>query len=169
MAAASSDAWPGAAILELPDLSSVHLEARLEEADRGRFKAQQDATVRIEALPGRDFKARINHISVLARVDFSSGWPPSRNFDLNLILLDADPKIRPGMTAVARIATERQVPRAQVALAWVASRPGITAPIIGATKPHHISDAVAALDLVMTDAELQQLETAYEPHDPAGF
>jgi aryl-alcohol dehydrogenase (NADP+) len=70
---------------------------------------------------------------------------------------------------VARIATERQVPRAQVALAWVASRPGITAPIIGATKPHHISDAVAALDLVMTDAELQQLETAYEPHDPAGF
>jgi HlyD family secretion protein len=100
-------AWPGAAILELPDLSSVHLEARLEEADRGRFKAQQDATVRIEALPGRDFKARINHISVLARVDFSSGWPPSRNFDLNLILLDADPKIRPGMTAVARIATDR--------------------------------------------------------------
>ena len=62
-----------------------------------------------------------------------------------------------------------QVPRAQVALAWVASRPGITAPIIGATKPQHISDAVAALDLVLTDAELQQLETAYEPHDPAGF
>jgi HlyD family secretion protein len=100
-------AWPGAAILELPDLTSVHLEARLEEADRGRLKASQEATVRIEALPGRDFKARINHISVLARVDFSSGWPPSRNFDLNLILLDADPKIRPGMTAVARIATDR--------------------------------------------------------------
>jgi RND family efflux transporter MFP subunit len=100
-------AWPGAAILELPDLSSVHLEARLEEADRGRLKPQQEATVRIEALPGRDFKARINHISVLARVDFSSGWPPARNFDLNLILLDADPRIRPGMTAVARIATDR--------------------------------------------------------------
>ena len=70
---------------------------------------------------------------------------------------------------VARIGTQRQVPRAQVALAWVASRPGITAPIIGATKPHHISDAVSALDLVLTDAERQQLETAYEPHDPAGF
>ena len=56
---------------------------------------------------------------------------------------------------VARIASERQVPRAQVALAWVASRPGITAPIIGATKPQHISEAVAALDLVLTDAELQ--------------
>ncbi|HEX5907435.1 MAG TPA: aldo/keto reductase, partial [Propionibacteriaceae bacterium] len=80
---------------------------------------------------------------------------------------------RPGdrviVEQVARIASERLVPRAQVALAWVASRPGITAPIIGATKPQHISDAVAALDLVLTDAELQQLETAYEPHHPAGF
>jgi multidrug efflux pump subunit AcrA (membrane-fusion protein) len=100
-------AWPGAAILELPDLSSVHLEARLEEADRGALHANQDATVRIEAIPGREFKARINHISVLARVDFSSGWPPARNFDLNLVLIDIDPKIRPGMTAVARIATGR--------------------------------------------------------------
>jgi RND family efflux transporter MFP subunit len=100
-------AWPGAAILELPDLSSVHLEARLDESDRGRLKRDQEATVRIEAIPGRDFKARINNISVLAKVDFTQGWPPPRNFDLNLVLLDIDPKIRPGMTAVARIATER--------------------------------------------------------------
>jgi aryl-alcohol dehydrogenase-like predicted oxidoreductase len=70
---------------------------------------------------------------------------------------------------VARIASEGQVPRAQAALAWVASRPRITALIIGATKPQHIDEAVAALDLVLTDAELKQLETAYEPHDPAGF
>jgi 1-deoxyxylulose-5-phosphate synthase len=70
---------------------------------------------------------------------------------------------------VARIAAERQVPRAQVALAWVAGRAGVTAPIIGATKPHHIDDAVAALDLVLTDAEVEQLESAYEPHLPAGF
>ena len=44
---------------------------------------------------------------MLAKVDFSSGWPPARNFDLNLVLIDVDPKIRPGMTAVARIATEK--------------------------------------------------------------
>ncbi len=100
-------AWPGAAILELPDLTSVHLEARLDESDRGRLQADQEATVRIEAVPGRDFKARIRNISVLAKVDFSSGWPPQRNFDLNLVLLDVDPKIRPGMTATARIATGR--------------------------------------------------------------
>ena len=100
-------AWPGAAILELPDLSSVHLEARLDESDRGRLQARQDATVRIEALPGKDFKARLDSISVLARVDFTSGWPPAKNFDLNLVFLDADARMRPGMTAVARIATER--------------------------------------------------------------
>jgi multidrug efflux pump subunit AcrA (membrane-fusion protein) len=100
-------AWPGAAILELPDLSAVHLEARLDESDRGRLKPQQEATVRIEAVPGRDFKARIDSISVLARVDFTSGWPPAKNFDLNLAFQDLDPRMRPGMTAVARIATER--------------------------------------------------------------
>lgn len=100
-------AWPGAAILELPDLSSVHLEARLDESDRGRLQRQQDATVRIEAVPGTEFKARLDSISVLAKVDFSSGWPPAKNFDLNLVFLDVDPRMRPGMTAVARIATER--------------------------------------------------------------
>lgn len=100
-------AWPGAAILELPDLSSVHLEARLDEADRGRLRKDQDASVTIEAIPGRQFKARINNISVLARVDFSSGYPPPKNFDLNLVLIEVDPKIRPGMTAVARIAKDR--------------------------------------------------------------
>lgn len=99
-------AWPGAPILELPDLSSVHLEARLDETDRGRLKQALDATVRIEAIPGREFKAKIERISVLARGDFSS-WPPTRNFDLNLVLNEIDPKIRPGMTAVARIAVDR--------------------------------------------------------------
>jgi HlyD family secretion protein len=100
-------AWPGAALIELPDLSSVHLEARLDESDRGRLSTGYEATVRIEALPGQEFKARIDHISVLARADYSSGWPPTRNFDLRLVLVEVDQKIRPGMSAVARIATDR--------------------------------------------------------------
>jgi multidrug efflux pump subunit AcrA (membrane-fusion protein) len=99
-------AWPGAAIMELPDLSSVHLEARLEEADRGRLHVGQDAFIRIEAVPGREFKATIERISVLAKVDYSAGWPPVRNFELGLVLAEIDPKIRPGMSAVARIATD---------------------------------------------------------------
>jgi HlyD family secretion protein len=100
-------AWAGASILELPDLSSIHLEARLDESDRGRLKVGQNATVLIEAVPGKDFKARVDLISVLARVDFSSGWPPVRNFDLGLVLDDQDARIRPGMTATARIAAEK--------------------------------------------------------------
>jgi multidrug resistance efflux pump len=100
-------AWPGASILELPDLSSIHLEARLDESDRGRLKVGQTATVKIEAVPGKDFAARVDLISVLARVDFSSGWPPVRNFDLGLILDERDPRLRPGMTATARIAADR--------------------------------------------------------------
>ena len=100
-------AWPGAAILELPDVSSMYLEARLDESDRGRLAVGDEAAVRIEAIPGREFKARIGSISVLARVDYSSGWPPTRNFDLRLALVDVDPKIRPGMSAIARIATDR--------------------------------------------------------------
>ena len=99
-------AWPGAAIMELPDLSSVHLEARLDETDRGRLRVGQEAKIRIEAIPGREFKAKIERISVLAKVDYSSGWPPARNFELGLVLDEIDPKIRPGMSAVARIATD---------------------------------------------------------------
>jgi multidrug resistance efflux pump len=100
-------AWPGAGILELPDLSSIHLEARLDESDRGRLKVGQAATVKIEAVPGKEFAAKVDLISVLARVDFSSGWPPVRNFDLGLVLNERDPRIRPGMTATARIAADR--------------------------------------------------------------
>ncbi|MCI4063956.1 aldo/keto reductase [Micromonospora sp. R77] len=71
--------------------------------------------------------------------------------------------------AVARIARERGVPRAQVALAWVARNPTVTAPIVGATKPHHLTDAVAALDLALTDEEVAALEAPYVPHPVAGF
>ncbi|HET7216616.1 MAG TPA: efflux RND transporter periplasmic adaptor subunit [Vicinamibacterales bacterium] len=99
-------AWAGAAVVELPDLSSIHLQARLDETDRGRLTVGEEAVIRIDAVPGRDFKARIDRISVLARADFSS-WPPTRLFDLGLVLLDVDSRIRPGMAAVARIPTDR--------------------------------------------------------------
>ena len=71
--------------------------------------------------------------------------------------------------AVARVAEARGVPRAQVALAWVARNPAVTAPIVGATKPHHLTDAVAALELELTDEEVAALEAPYVPHPVAGF
>jgi len=71
--------------------------------------------------------------------------------------------------AVAAVAAERDVPMAQVALAWVAGRDSVTAPIVGATRPHHIDDAVAALELALTDDEVARLEAAYTPREPAWF
>jgi len=71
--------------------------------------------------------------------------------------------------AVAAVAGERGVSRAQVALAWLLARPGITSPIIGTTKDHHLTDALAALDLKLTDEEMGRLEADYVPHKVVGF
>ena len=80
--------------------------------------------------------------------------------------VDADRKI---VEEVARIAKARGVPRAQVALAWVAQRRGVTAPIIGASKPQHLTDAVAALSLRLSEDEIKALEAPYVPHRIAGY
>ena len=71
--------------------------------------------------------------------------------------------------AVAKIAESRGVSRAQVALAWVLRQPAVTAPIVGATKPGHLEDAIAAVDLELSDDEAAQLEGPYSPRLPAGF
>ncbi len=99
-------AWSGAGIAELPDLSTLQLRARIEEADRGRLKPGQTATMRVDAVPDKEFTARVAEISPLAKTDFS-GWPPKKNFDLALQLDQLDPRLRPGMSATARVAVER--------------------------------------------------------------
>ncbi len=69
---------------------------------------------------------------------------------------------------VAAIATARGVPRAQVALAWLLQKSGVTAPIVGASKPQHLDDAVAALELRLNETEIAQLEAPYVPHAVVG-
>ena len=71
--------------------------------------------------------------------------------------------------ALAGVAAQRGATRAQVALAWVLRQPGITAPIIGASQPGHFDDAVAALKIELSDAEVVALEAAYLPHAVVGF
>ena len=71
--------------------------------------------------------------------------------------------------AVQRVAEARGVPMAQVALAWVLAQPGVTAPIVGASKPHHLEDAIAALSVRLTSEELAALEADYVPRRIAGF
>lgn len=70
---------------------------------------------------------------------------------------------------VGAIAEARNVPRAQVALAWLLQKPGVTSPIVGATKPHHLEDAVAALSVTLSPEEIASLEKPYVPHPVQGF
>lgn len=84
---------------------------------------------------------------------------------LYVATVDADRKV---VEQVAAIAAARGVPTAQVALAWVAQKPFVTAPIIGASKPQHLDDAVAALTLKLDAAEISQLEAPYLPHTVVG-
>jgi aryl-alcohol dehydrogenase-like predicted oxidoreductase len=79
---------------------------------------------------------------------------------------DGDKEI---VDAVGRVAGARGIPQAQVALAWLISRPWVTAPLIGASKPQHLDDAIKALSLTLDDEEIQELEAPYRPHRVAGF
>jgi 1-deoxyxylulose-5-phosphate synthase len=67
------------------------------------------------------------------------------------------------------VAEARGIPMAHVALAWVLKHPVVTAPIVGPTKPHHLPDAVTALDVQLSDDEIRMLEEPYGPHVPTGF
>jgi aryl-alcohol dehydrogenase-like predicted oxidoreductase len=70
---------------------------------------------------------------------------------------------------VSDIAWNRGVPNAQVALAWMLGKPVVTAPIIGASKPGHLEDAVGALSVKLSDEEIRELEALYQPHPVLGF
>lgn len=85
---------------------------------------------------------------------FTSSWYAESNHEI--------------IDVVEAIAGERGVTMAQVALSWVTSRPGVTAPIVGATRPSHIEDAVAATDLVLSEEETRRLEEPYRPRSVAG-
>lgn len=76
---------------------------------------------------------------------------------------------RPIIDAVHRVATERGIPMAHVALAWVLGSPVVAAPIVGATDPRHLDDAVAALHVTLTEEEIETLEAPYTPRRPTGF
>ena len=73
------------------------------------------------------------------------------------------------VSRVCEISAVRGIPPAQTALAWLLHRPAVTAPLVGATKAHHLEDAVAALSVKLSNAEIKALEEPYVPHAVAGF
>ena len=111
--------------------------------------------------------------SPMARGKLTRAWDESTNRtesdEFGRYLYGMEESDRAVADAVAAVAEGRGVPRAQVALAWVLRNPAVTSPIIGATKPHHIDDAVAAVELELTDDEVKTLEDPYVPHPIVGF
>ncbi|HZJ43979.1 MAG TPA: aldo/keto reductase [Pyrinomonadaceae bacterium] len=112
--------------------------------------------------------------SPLARGRLTRDWGVSTNRSetdefgktLYTAAVESDKKV---VETVAKISAARGVPRAQVALAWLLSKPFLTAPIIGASKPEHLEDAVAAVSLELSDEEIKKLEEPYVPHPVVGF
>jgi aryl-alcohol dehydrogenase-like predicted oxidoreductase len=80
--------------------------------------------------------------------------------------VEADKKV---VDALGELSDKRGLPRAQVALAWLLSKPVVTAPIVGVTKPHHLEDALSALGVKLSNEEIRLLEAPYAPHPVAGF
>ncbi len=109
--------------------------------------------------------------SPLARGRLTRDWDEStarsETDEFGKMLYTPDDKVI--VDRVADIASERGVSRAQVALAWVLAQPFVTSPIVGATKPSHIDDAVAAVDLELSAGEIARLEEPYTPHQVVGF
>src|SRR3984893_2578883 len=100
-------AWPGAAIAELPDATTLRISARVDETERGRLAAKQPVTVQLNAIPDRQFTGHIEQIGAIASLDFSSGWPIARNFILEIVLDQADSRFKPGISCQVTVVVDR--------------------------------------------------------------
>ena len=104
-------AWPGAAIAELPDANTLRVSARVDETERGRLAPKQTVTVQFNSIADRQFSGRIEQIGAIASLDFSAGWPLTRDFTLLIALDQTDPRFKPAITGDVKVLVER-VPNA---------------------------------------------------------
>jgi len=100
-------AWPGAAIAELPDVSTLRVIARVDETERGRLASKQPVRVQLTAIPDREFTGHIEQIGAIASADFGAGWPFTRNFVLEIILDQSDTRFKPGITGEVTVVVDR--------------------------------------------------------------
>jgi multidrug efflux pump subunit AcrA (membrane-fusion protein) len=100
-------AWPGAPMVALPEMNGgLKFEAAVEESDRGQLRPGQDVSMRVDAVPDKDLSGKLNDISPLTKPDFST-WPPPQNFIAGITVTSSDARLRPGMSATARVSLER--------------------------------------------------------------
>jgi hypothetical protein len=100
-------AWTGAAIAEIPDLSEMRIELKMEEVDRGKLKLGQAVKIRVDAIPDREFTANLDWISPIAALIYKGGGTSEKYFPARATLAKLDPRLRPGMSATAEIIIER--------------------------------------------------------------
>lgn len=100
-------AWTGAAIAEIPDLSEMRIELSLEEVDRGKLKLGQTVNMRVDAIPEKEFNGNLDFISPIASLVFKGMGLTEKRFPARATLKKLDPRLRPGMSATAEIIIER--------------------------------------------------------------
>ncbi|MBN2320139.1 MAG: efflux RND transporter periplasmic adaptor subunit [Acidobacteria bacterium] len=98
--------WAGASIAEIPDITTIQATAPVFEAERGRIELGQPILLRIEAIPDKEHLGTVRDISPIAQLDYSS-YPVKKSFELNIDLIDPDPRLKAGMTATVQVEVER--------------------------------------------------------------
>jgi multidrug efflux pump subunit AcrA (membrane-fusion protein) len=106
-------AWTGAPIAEIPDLSQMRIELKLDEVDRGKLELNQHGKVRVDAIPDKEFDADLDWISPIAQVQFRGPFMQEKTFPARATLKNLDPRLRPGMSASAEIVLEK-IPNAVI-------------------------------------------------------
>jgi RND family efflux transporter MFP subunit len=99
--------WTGAEIAEMPDLTALYVDLKLEEVDRGKLQLGQKVRVRVDAIPDKEFEAEIEWISPIANLVFRGGSAAEKSFPARATLKNPDPRLRPGMSTTSEITIER--------------------------------------------------------------
>ena len=102
------NAWTGAAIAEIPDLTEMRIELKMEEVDRGKLQLGQKLRIRVDAIPEKEFTATLDWISPIAALIYKGGGTSEKSFPARATLENLDTRLRPGMSATAEIIIERQ-------------------------------------------------------------
>src|SRR6516162_3079273 len=102
------NAWTGAEIAEIPDLSQMYVDLKLDEVDRGKLKLGQQVRLRVDAIPDKEFTATLDWISPIAALVFKGGSTAEKTFPARATISKLDDRLRPGMSASTEIIIERE-------------------------------------------------------------